>query len=137
MAAPKGHVKYGGRTRGTPNRKTQNLFDKAHELNVNPFEILLLFAKGDWKSLGYDDGQRLKMVTEGGQHVYEDVITAELRATSAKEACQYLYPKRRAIEVSADIDPKLLDEAQELNDLSEEELIAITKEELLKLKPRK
>jgi hypothetical protein len=39
MALPKGHPKYGGRQRGTKNKRT--LAEEAcHKLGVNPFEML-------------------------------------------------------------------------------------------------
>lgn len=99
MPHPLGRTKVGGRAKGTLNKKTVILEDKCLELEVDPFEILLLFAKGDWKKLGYDDRFRVKGVTESGENLYEDVISAELRAQCAKEACQYLLPKRKAIEI--------------------------------------
>lgn len=97
-------VKTGGRAKGTPNKSTQSLMEKCERLGCDPFEILLRFAMGDWKGLGYEAQQALKQVTEGGEHIYEDVIPPELRQKSAKEASEYLYPKRKAVEISGDED---------------------------------
>ena len=36
-----------GRTKGTPNKNTKALLDKAAEMNVDPYEVLLLIVKGD------------------------------------------------------------------------------------------
>ncbi len=47
--------KFGGRTPGTPNKKNQELIDKAKELDVDVAVILLLTAKGDVRDLGYED----------------------------------------------------------------------------------
>lgn len=94
--------KTGGRKCGVPNKKTKNLMDKCDELGCDPFEILLRFAQGDWKGLGYKTEQIVTHVTEGGMELVEDVISAELRAQCAKEAAQYIYPKRKALEVSQD-----------------------------------
>jgi hypothetical protein len=88
-----------GRPRGSLNKKTQELFDKAEELGVNPFEVLLLFAKGDFAALGYDKYQ-FKQV---GEHAIEELtISPETRLRAAEKACEYLYPKRRAVEFEGD-----------------------------------
>lgn len=89
-----------GRKKGTPNKEVVPLLEKCAELNCDPFEILLLFAKGDWRALGYPSPERVKTVTESGFEITEDIISADLRASSAKEACQYIHPKRKAIEHS-------------------------------------
>jgi len=76
--------KYGGRRAGTPNKKTVDLMNLARKLGVDPFEILLLVAKGSWKKLGYESDQ----------------ITLANRLWAAAEAAQYLYPKRKSVEHS-------------------------------------
>jgi hypothetical protein len=65
-------------------------------LGVDPFEILLLFAKGDWKGLGYKSETVVKY--SHGNPYKTDVITADHRLKAASEASQYLHPKRKAIE---------------------------------------
>ena len=59
------------------------LREKAKELNVDPFEVLLMFAGNLYKKLGYDSE-----------------VPQSYRLTAAKEATKYLYPQLRAIEVS-------------------------------------
>lgn len=93
-----GSTKTGGRGPGSVNKKTAEAQELANKLGVNPFEILLLFAKNDWKRLGYPSEERTRMV--GETVIYEPVISADLRANSAAKACEYLYPKRKAIEQS-------------------------------------
>ncbi len=78
--------KTGGRQKGTLNKQTRELHDISARLEVDPFEILLLFAKADHKALGYRRKQD---------------ITPSLRAQCASDACQYMHPKRKAIEVRA------------------------------------
>lgn len=95
MTTPKG-TRYGGRTKGTPNKTTQDLHEIAERLECNPFEVLLHYAKGDFKALGYEEHQ--SMVTKSGEVVMVLTITPELRQKSAKDACEYLFPKRKAIE---------------------------------------
>lgn len=87
-----------GRKKGTPNKKTQELRDLAEQLGVNPFQILLHFAAGDWQALGYPDATVTK-VTQNGVFT-EDRISPELRSSSAREACKYLYPQLKAVEHS-------------------------------------
>lgn len=102
MAARKGHKKSGGRAKGTPNKKVGVLVEKCEELGCDPFEILLLFAKGDWEGLGYESGEKVISVTKEGHEIFGDVISPETRAKCAKEACEYIHPKRKAIEISND-----------------------------------
>lgn len=106
-----------GRPKGSPNKRTSDLLDIAERLDVNPFEVLLHFAKGDYKALGYDEFQS-KVVGKGkdASMVEELTISPELRQKSAKDACEYLYPKRKAVEHS--FDPK---------SVPDDELIATTK----------
>jgi hypothetical protein len=105
MAAPKGHPKWGGRKKGSANQDTQAIEERAQELGVSPFEVLLLFAKGDWQNLGYAAKCTTKW-TGSGIEYEEDVITPQMRLLAAKEACQYLYPKRKAIEIGQELTPE-------------------------------
>ena len=92
---PKGR-KFGGRKKGTPNKSIDPLKERAEKLKIDPFEILLLFANGDWESLGYPAATFVK---EGSTFVNEELyIKPETRARAAAEACQYLHPKLKAIE---------------------------------------
>lgn len=96
-------VKNIGRPPGSPNRRTEELFHLAEKHDCNPFEILILFAKGDFKSLGYEEFQK-KIVGKGesAEMVEELTISPELRQKSARDAAEYLYPKRKAVEHSLD-----------------------------------
>lgn len=64
---------------------TETVHMKAEELSIDPFEVLLMFAGGKWQELGYNRP--------------ED-ISPGLRAKCASDACKYLYPQLRAVEVS-------------------------------------
>lgn len=97
MPKPSGSSKTGGRKKGTPNKATQTLKEKADQFGVDPFEILLRIAKADWKGLGYDKPTRT-MLTKLGDDIEVDVIEPGLRVTAAKAACEYIYPKRKAID---------------------------------------
>lgn len=91
-----------GRKKGTPNKNAVPLKEKAEALGVDPFEILLLFAKGDWKELGYPAA----MVVKYSQHCQNEEFTIPpaTRAKAAAEASQYLYPKLKAVEHSGKIE---------------------------------
>ena len=82
MTFKKGHDLSTGRPHGSVNKRRQSLHDKAEQLGVEPFEILLLMAKGDWKALGEVDG-----------------IPVTVRADAAAEACAYLYTKIKPQEI--------------------------------------
>jgi hypothetical protein len=89
-----------GRPKGSVNRKTQELFDKCEELDVDPFHVLLLFTKGDWHTLGYKGEYTFK--TYGENTVEELTISPELRAKCAEKACEYLYAKKKSVAVDMD-----------------------------------
>lgn len=116
MSAPKGSPKHGGRRKGTPNKKAIPLAEKAQALGIDPFEILLHFAAGDWKTLGYESETVIKYSKDFQNEEY--TIQPAVRAKAAAEACQYLHPKRKAIEV------------KDTRDLSEDPCEEYTDEEL-------
>lgn len=62
-----------GRPKGSLNQKTQDLFDLCSKERINPFQALLKLCKHE------DDNIKLQ---------------------SLKEVCKYLYPVRKAVEVS-------------------------------------
>ena len=64
---------------------TDDLFAKAAELGVNPFETLLHLADGNALALDLEDGK---------------TISPELRAMAARECLKYLYPTMKQSEVS-------------------------------------
>lgn len=113
-------AKYGGREKGTPNKKTNELMEKAKQLKCDPFEILCYFALGDWKKLGYKD-EYTYAPTQKGEVIEKHVISPEIRQKAASEAAQYLYPKRKAIEHSGEVTQKIEDK------LSTSEIEAILK----------
>lgn len=133
MAAPKGHKRYGGRAKGTPNADSLPLEAKAKELGIDPFEVLLLFAAGDWKQLGYEAESAPSSFSEHGT-VYKYTIDPSVRSKAAAEACSYLYAKRKALEVTSEVDPAILDAFKTMQGLSEGELRKIVADELRKSK---
>jgi hypothetical protein len=90
-----------GRKKNTPNKVSIPLQELSQEMGVDPFEILLLFAAGDWKKLGYQQEIIIKHGAQGVQNE-EYVIQPHVRAKAAAEAAQYLYPKLKAIDHKMD-----------------------------------
>ena len=77
---PKG-IRHGGRKKGTPNKRTQDLKDRIEALGCDPLIAMVQIgeeakAKEDWP----------------------------LAFSVYKELMQYCYPKRRAVEVQATIE---------------------------------
>lgn len=93
----KGKPKTGGRVAGVPNQRTKTIEETALRLKCDPFEVLLHVANGDWKALGYDTSVIIKSSADGSTYM-EYTITPELRVQAAKDACSYLYAKKKSIE---------------------------------------
>lgn len=88
-----------GRKKGTPNKSTSHLHELAEELGVNPFEVLLHFAKRDHVALGIPE-YTFKVAGKGqdATTIEEPTISPELQQKAAKDACEYLFPKLKSIE---------------------------------------
>ncbi len=86
-----------GRKKGTRNKESIPLWEKAKELGIDPFEVLLHFTNGNWKQLGYPGPTETKYLRDGTS--YESpIITPDMRLRASSEACQYIHPKLKAIE---------------------------------------
>jgi len=79
-------------------RKGKDLIQLADEIGVSPFEILLHAAAGNWRELGLAGPTITKFGPNGSYEV--EALPIELRIHAAKEAAQYLHPKKKAIEHS-------------------------------------
>jgi hypothetical protein len=91
--------KLGGRIKGTKNRVLGDAETLVVKLNVDPLEVLLLFSKGDWKSLGYPTESTV-CYTNAGIEYERFTITPEIRMNAAKEAVKYCYSQKKAIEIA-------------------------------------
>ena len=89
--------KTGGRAKGTKNKRTQEVIDILNELDCNPIEGLANVAKIAMEKQDY-----------------------ALAGNMYKELSQYLFPKRRAIEVSAEVNSTL--STDDLTDLQRKNL---------------
>lgn len=90
--------KFGGREKGTPNKDSLQAKELADQLGINPFQVLLHFAAGDFEALGYDELE--SRTDKEGKIIYNLKISPELRQKAAKDACEYLLPKLKSIEIS-------------------------------------
>lgn len=99
--APKGRPKPegSGRKKGTLNKSSWDARAIAEELGINPMEFLLKFAAGDWKGLGYDNECFFVEKPDGAVKM-GFVVTPDLRVKASAEAAKYLFPTKKAIEVS-------------------------------------
>lgn len=80
MPAPKGHKKWGGRQKGTPNKSTDELFQVCQKHNCNVFEGMVIIAVET-----HDPGKKFDRLAR---------------------IAEYLYPKRKAIEHSGEVETK-------------------------------
>jgi hypothetical protein len=119
MGLPKGYPKQkgSGRKKGSLGKKTMNAQAIAQRLNVDPFEILLYIADGNWQGIKLDSKTLTKATSRG--ELYEvDQITIDNRVRAAAAAAEYLYPKRKQIDGTI----SLAEAEQDLSDLTDEEL---------------
>lgn len=94
-------TKSGGRPKGSLNKRTEEAQFIAARLKIDPFEIMLHFAAGNWKELGYDSPQKEISIGEG-QTLFVDRIDEQLRQKAAKDALPYLRPQLKSVELTGD-----------------------------------
>lgn len=128
-------IKTGGRKKGSINKSSVPAMEVAERLGVDPFEVLLHFASGNWEALGYPAEKYISKSGLGkeGSWVEESFhIDPAVRCKAASEATQYLLPKRKALEVSTDIDPSILEMTKAFLQMPKEELMKLVVMELKK-----
>lgn len=105
MAEKQEKKKYGGRKKGTPNKRTLILADALEKKNLDPIAGLHDCLQELEEMVVYEDGAKISLV--------------KAKADIYMELLQYLYPKRKAIQVEEPVDPNL---DRPLKDLTDEEL---------------
>lgn len=110
MAWPKGKPRpeNAGRRKGTPNKETLTIQQLCEKHGVSPIEVLIELC--------------------GPEH------ETEMRFSAAKEVSQYLYPKRRAIEIDANVNMELAKKAEEYAELDKKTQIEIMESEIKRLR---
>ena len=86
-----------GRPKGATGVLKKSVEEASRRLKINPIEVLLLFAKGDWKALKYDKEKYITNINEHGE-CEKWTIDPAIRMKAAAEVCQYLYPKLKSVE---------------------------------------
>jgi hypothetical protein len=88
--------KTGGRQRGTPNKKNQELLELAKELDCNPAKILMHFAMNDTEALGLPE--LITKTNKSGDTWEEPTISPELQKAAASDLMPYMYGKRKPVD---------------------------------------
>lgn len=110
MGFKPGHKKIegSGRVKGQPNKKTLSLIQRCEERNFDPFDALMDIAK-------------------------DPNTPIDLKINCLKDLCQYVHPRRKALEHS-NLNQRLVDEAQNISQMDEKELLKVIEEEIKELK---
>lgn len=92
-----------GRPKGAKNKRNFNVEVIASRFALDPFEILMMIAVGDWKGLGFEEKTKTTF-TMNGIEVEEENIPIRERCNAAKEATRYLYTQKHSLthEISDD-----------------------------------
>lgn len=88
-----------GRLKGSKNKHSFQVEEIAQKFDVEPFEVLMMIAVGDWKGLGFDSPNKTSF-TSAGIEYEEPHIKLSDRVQAAKEACKYLYSQKQSVAVS-------------------------------------
>lgn len=101
-----------GRPKGSLNARTSDLLDICKKHDFNPFEALVLYAKGDHETLKLPK-YTVVSITKEGEPIEKLTISPELRQKSAKDACAFIIPTLKAVELTgaegADIFARLIE----------------------------
>ena len=99
--------KTGGRDKGTRNKETQWAINLAREQKMHPFEVLLKFANRDHVALGLPE-YTYKVFGKGEDATTQEELTIspELQEKAAKDACDFIMSKIKAVEISTDDETK-------------------------------
>ena len=92
--------KTGGRSKGTPNKRNQEIYELAEDLGCNPVKILMLFALRDYDQLGLSEFT--ETTTKSGDKIKEPTISPELQKSAASDLMPYMYGKRKPIDSNGD-----------------------------------
>lgn len=111
---PTGQPKTGGRVKGSTNKKTIEVIETLAKMKCNPIEGMVKIAM-DARSLLDNESllvvKAIRELLEGKEELLEffEMIlkswthhSPELRAKMFSELAQYVFPKRKAVELSTD-----------------------------------
>lgn len=87
-----------GRPKGTPNKRTTLAAQKAEDLGIDPLEVLLLLAGNRYAQLNpHLDAKQLK-----NKEGLPKSVPLEIRRAAATDAAKFIYPTRKAVEVTGE-----------------------------------
>src|ERR1700690_2536344 len=89
-----------GRPKGSITKNLSTVEYLACKLGIDPMEIVMKFAAGDWKGLGFE-ADRYEIETPSGNVKQVFVITPNMRLDAAKEASKYIHSQKKAVEISS------------------------------------
>ena len=97
-----------GRKPGTPNKSSLSLLAKCEERGIDVFNLLL--------------------------DMCVNAEREETRLAAMKEVGSYLYAKRKSLEHSGSLDPKIVEASEEIDQMSKEEQVELLEKTLKELK---
>lgn len=83
-----------GRKKGTPNKKTIDFLLVLEKNNFDPGEELIYV---------YNQAKSIYKIMRQGKKYFQALQSLETMQTTADKICQFVYPKRKAIEHSGDV----------------------------------
>jgi hypothetical protein len=89
----------GGRPKGVKNTRTRTIEEIAAKFDIDPFEVLMMIAAGDWEGLGFAAKSRTSFTPQGIE-IEEDNVPLAQRCQAAKEAAKYLYSQKQSVALS-------------------------------------
>ncbi len=107
MPFTKGHKLSKGRPTGSKNKFTFNAEELARNLQIDPLELCLHIAAGDWKGAGFPD-EFIFIENPEGSVKARPCISPEMRLAAAKEAAKYMYSAKQAVQVSGELGLKII-----------------------------
>jgi hypothetical protein len=88
-----------GRPKGVKNKRSLTVEMIAENFDIDPFEVLMMVAAGDWKGLGFESPTHTSFAASGIE--FEELwIKLSDRVMAAKEASKYLYSQKKSVELS-------------------------------------
>lgn len=88
-----------GRPKGSKNKHSFQIEEIANKFDIEPFEVLMMVAVGDWKGLGFEAAYKTSYTGAGIEFEEPNIKLAD-RVQAAKEACKYLYSQKQAVAIS-------------------------------------
>jgi hypothetical protein len=108
--------RFGGRQKGTPNRKTEEIAEKLARLKCDPLEGMAMIALNKVPCGLCRGAGKTKYKLPGDETIHErtcercygsrmEACSLELRAKMYSDLAQYVHPRRKAIELSTPSEP--------------------------------